>query len=378
MEFVDLKAQYEFLKDDIQKAINKVFEHGQFINGPEVVELEKRLAEYTGTKNCIAVASGIDALMIALRSLDIGPGDGVFVPSFTFFATAEAVSLAGATPIFVDIEADSFNIYIHSLEEQYGKFAKNGKLLPKAIISVDLFGLPADYDSLETFALQHNLYLIEDAAQGLGGSYKGRKNGSFGKIATTSFFPAKPLGCYGDGGAIFTNDSDLANTIRSISSHGQGVDKYDNVRIGTNSRLDTIQAAILLQKITIMDQEILQRKENAKLYTEKLSDYVSTPRVGQGMESAWAQYSILSVNRDDLVKAFKQNDIPLAIYYRKSLHLQTAYKDLGYSMGDLEVSESVSNQILSLPIHPYLELNDIERVTNVICELVGLSKKYFY
>ena len=354
MQFIDLESQYKHLKSKIDKRIQDVLNHGHYIMGPEVKELEDALAKYVGVKHVVSCANGTDALQLALMALDIGEGDAIFCPTFTFFATAEVVAYANATPVFVDSDERTFNICVASLEKQILKVIEVGKLVPKAIISVDLFGLPANYIELEALAEKYSLRLIEDAAQGFGGSINGKKAGSFGDIATTSFFPAKPLGCYGDGGAIFTNDDKLAELVRSYRVHGKGEDKYDNVRIGLNSRLDTIQAAILLEKLAEFPTELENRNIAAENYAKTLSEKYTTPFVPDGYYSSWAQYTVVCEDRDSEMQGFKEQGIPTMVYYRTCMHLQTAFKDLGYKEGDFPVAEKLSKQVFSLPMHGYL------------------------
>lgn len=370
MEFVDLRAQYAVLKDEIDEAIQRVLDHGRFIMGPEVFELEKRLAEYVGVKHCIACANGTDALLLPLMAWGIGPGDAVFVPIFTFFATAEIVSLVGATPVFVDIDARTFNLDPDQLESAIQRIENSGELVPKVVIPVDLFGLPADYPRIEAIARRHNLLVLEDGAQGFGGSFHGQKACSFGHAATTSFFPAKPLGCYGDGGAVLTNDDELAASLRSLRVHGQGTSKYDNVRIGLNSRLDTIQAAILLPKLRAFEEYELDRRESiAQTYSNTLTGTVSTPLVPDGYRSSWAQYSVLassSEERTRMQEALKSAGVPTMVYYVKPLHLQSAYRDLGYAEGDMPIAEDVCRRIFSLPMHPYLAPSAVDEIATVL------------
>jgi dTDP-4-amino-4,6-dideoxygalactose transaminase len=355
MQFIDLQAQYQHLKSKIDKRIADVLAHGKYIMGPEVQELEEKLAEYVGVKHAITCANGTDALSLALMVLDIKEGDAVFCPTFTFFATAEVVSFANATPVFVDSNEQTFNICPDDLERQIQKVIAEGKLKPKAIISVDLFGLPANYPEIEKLAEKYNLKLIEDAAQGFGGEINGQKAGSFGDIATTSFFPAKPLGCYGDGGAIFTNNDEYAELVRSYRVHGKGSDKYDNVRIGMNSRLDTIQAAILLEKLAEFPQELINRNLSAEKYGSELAYLFKTPQVPDGYLSSWAQYTLVDEDRDAVMAKYKQQGIPTVIYYGTCMHQQTAFSELGYQKGDFPVAEKLCKQVFSLPMHPYLE-----------------------
>jgi len=369
MQFIDLKTQYSRIENDVKSSINRVLEHGQYIMGPEVFELEKELATYVGVNHCITCSSGTDALLMSLMALGVGPGDAVFTTPFTFVATAEVISLVGATPVFVDIDSKTYNIDPQKLAIEVKRISEEGNLIPKAIIPVDLFGLPADYHSIQTIANKYNLYVIEDAAQGFGGSINGKKSGSFGDVAATSFFPAKPLGGYGDGGAVFTNSNKLAEKLESIRVHGKGENKYDNIRIGLNGRLDTIQAAILLHKLKIFPGELEKRKSAATFYSEKLREKFTTPFIPDGYNSAWAQYSILADSselRSECQQRLKDEEIPSAVYYSIPLHLQTAYNYLNYKLGDFTVSEEISNRIFSLPMHPYLTEVEINQITSML------------
>ena len=373
MQFIDLNAQQQRIRPKIEAKIKQVLDHGNYIMGPEIAELEGKLAEFVGIKHCISVASGTDALLMALMAYGVGPGDAIFTTPFTFFATGEVISLLGATPIFVDINPQTFNIDPARLEEAIVNFCQrstvnNHHLTPKGIIPVDLFGLPADYDAINTIANKHNLFVVEDAAQGFGGVYKGRNAGSLAEVATTSFFPAKPLGCYGDGGAIFTDDDELAVKLCSIRVHGKGTDKYDNVRIGVNGRLDTIQAAILLPKLDIFPDEMVSRQRVAETYSKNLEGLqsITIPAVPIGCCSAWAQYSILTDRRSELQMELGKNGVPTAIYYPKPLHLQPAFADLGYRPGDFPIAEDCASRIMSLPMHPYLDDEIIKYVCNHI------------
>ncbi|USD60285.1 DegT/DnrJ/EryC1/StrS family aminotransferase [Vibrio sp. SCSIO 43140] len=354
MQFIDLQAQYQHLKTRIDKRIHDVLDHGQYIMGPEVFELEEKLAEYVGVKHAITCANGTDALTLCMMVLDVKPGDGVFCPTFTFFATAEAVAFAGATPVFVDSDEDTFNICPKDLEKRIEQTLAAGELNPKAIIAVDLFGLPANYPELERIAKKYDLKLIEDAAQGFGGSINGQRAGSFGDIATTSFFPAKPLGCYGDGGAVFTDNDEYAELLRSYRVHGKGSDKYDNVRIGVNSRLDTIQAAILLEKLAEFPTELTKRNELANQYSKNLAGDLKLPIVPKGYSSSWAQYSVVSKEREKYIEYFNDTSIPTMVYYRTCMHEQTAFSYLGYTKGDFPFAEKLSVEIFSLPMHGYV------------------------
>ena len=369
MQFIDLAAQYQHLKQRIDQRIQTVLQHGNYIMGPEVAQLEQQLADYVGVKHCISCANGTDALQLAMLVLDIKPGDAVFCPTFTFFATAEVIAYAGATPVFVDSDERTFNICPQHLEQQIEQVLKDGKLIPKAIIAVDLFGLPANYPELEKIATKYQLKLIEDAAQGFGGEINGQRAGSFGDIATTSFFPAKPLGCYGDGGAVFTNNDEYAALFRSYRVHGKGKDKYDNVRIGINSRLDTLQAAILLEKLAEFPQELLNRNQLAALYSAQLAGNYTKPYVPQGYVSSWAQYTLVSDNRDAIMARCKENGVPTMIYYGTCMHQQTAFSALGYTDADFPTASKLAKQVFSIPMHPYMT----EAVLNNIIYSISLS-----
>jgi len=368
--FRDLKAQYQALKPQIDKAIQTVLDEGQFIMGRQVHELEETLAEYVGVKHCITCANGTDALLMVLMAWDIKAGDAVFVPDFTFFATAEVVALVGATPVFVDVDEDTFNIDPVKLEAAIQQTIQEGRYEPRVIIPVDLFGLPADYPAIEKIAEKYNLLILEDGAQGFGGKIGERKACSFGQAATTSFFPAKPLGCYGDGGAIFTNDDDLAQVLDSIRMHGKGATRYDNIRIGLNSRLDTIQAAILQVKLrAFIDYELEKVNQIADTYTKRLKDIVTTPVIPDGYYSSWAQYTIKldsKEQRNSLQQKLKKQGIPTMIYYPKPLHKQVAFKNIASNARELSITENLCNRALSLPIHPYLEENTIAYLCKAI------------
>lgn len=370
MQFIDLYAQYLQLKEEIDSNIQKVLDHGKYIMGPEVAELEKELAEYVGVKHCITCANGTDALQMVLMAWGIKEGDAVFVPSFTFMSTAEVVSLEGATPVFTDIELNTFNMCAESLEKQILKVIEEGKLTPKAIIPVDLFGQPANYDKILPIAKKYNLLVLEDGAQGFGGSINGKMACSFGDAATTSFFPAKPLGCYGDGGAIFTDNDELAELLKSIRIHGKGTEKYDNVRIGLNSRLDTLQAAILLPKLkAFKEYELQKRNEVAQKYADALQGKYQVPVVPEGMISSWAQYTLLLKNEEErnaLQAKLQAAGVPSMIYYPKPLHQQTCYKWLVYDEGSLPNSGKASKCVLSLPMSPWINDEDQEKVISAI------------
>lgn len=369
--FIDLKAQHRRLGRGIEDAIGRVLEHGRFIMGPEVRTLEERLAGFAGVKHVVTCASGTDALQLPLMAWGIGPGDAVFVPTFTFAATAEVVALVGATPVFVDVLPDSFNMDPESLESAVKAVAAEGRLRPAAVIPVDLFGQPADYDALLPLAEAHGLRVLSDAAQSFGASYHGKRAGSIGDVAATSFFPAKPLGCFGDGGAIFTDDDDVAATMRSLRVHGQGSDKYDNVRIGMNGRLDTMQAAILLEKLSIFEEEIAARQNVADGYRAALEGAVEVPGVMTGAVSAWAQYTIKLDDRDGVAARLKAAGVPTAIYYPRPLHRQTAYRDYPVAPSGLPVSEALSGRVLSLPMHPYLDDGTQGRITAAVTNAIG-------
>lgn len=354
ISFIDLKAQAAALGERIPFAITRVLAHGSFISGPEVEVLENQLAQFCGARRAISCANGTDALSLVLMLEGVGPGDAVFVPAFTFVATAEIAPLLGATPIFIDVCEDTFNMDVNSLEAAIGEAKRKG-LTPRVVIPVDLFGLPADYDAINAIARVHRLLVVADSAQGFGGRYKRHMTGTLGHYTTTSFFPAKPLGCYGDGGAVFTDDNEKADLLRSIAVHGKGSDKYDNVRIGVNSRLDTLQAAILIEKLTIFPQEIRLRDRIAARYTAGLSAAVRTPFVPQGLSSVWAQYTIRVEARDRFSARMKQAGIPTAIYYPIPLHMQTGYRHFPTAPGGLPVSEKLAREVVSLPMHPYLD-----------------------
>ena len=369
--FIDLKAQYARIQDDINAGIQGVLEHGKYIMGPEIAEFESQLASFCGAKHAITCSNGTDALSLGLMAYDIGPGDAVFTTPFTFFATAEVIALAGATPVFVDIDPKTFNIDPAKLAEEVARVSAEGKLKPRGIIPVNLFGLAPDFDAIDIVAKEHGLFVLEDTAQGFGGVYKGRISGSLGDISSTSFFPAKPLGCYGDGGAVFTSDDELAAKMRSIRVHGQGSDKYDNVRIGLNARFDTIQAAIMLPKLAIFPEEIELRQKVASNYTKALEGLVETPFVPEGYTSVWAQYSVLSDHREKIQVELQEAGIPSVVYYRIPCHLSKAFEHLGYKEGDMPESEKASKRIFSLPMHPYVQDDFAERVADIIRSTVS-------
>lgn len=370
MQFRDLKTQYQLLKPQIDQAIHTVLNEGQFIMGRQVQELEESLADYVGVKHCITCANGTDALYMVLMAWDIKTGDAVFIPDFTFFATGEVVSLIGALPVFVDVDPDTYNIDPVKLETAIKKTFGEGLYQPKAIIPVDLFGLPANYPEIKKIAQRYNLLILEDGAQGFGGRIEYRRACSFGHAATTSFFPAKPLGCYGDGGAVFTDDDELAEKIRSIRIHGKGSSRYDNVCLGVNSRLDTIQAAILQVKFqAFIDYELENVNQIAQLYTARLKGIVKTPVIPEGYYSSWAQYTIQFDNkeqRDTIQEKVREQGIPTMIYYPKPMHRQKAFCDLECPKSDLKVTNCLCDRVLSLPIHPYLQESDIIKICGEI------------
>ena len=365
--FIDIVEQRRRLGTKIDDAVSKVLTHCQFINGPEVTQLESDLAKYCGAKHVVACASGTDALLMVLMAKGIGPGDAVICPTFTFCATGEVVALTGATPLFVDVDETTFNMNVDSLKRGIATAKKLG-LKVKAVIPVDLFGQSADHDAIAAVAKDNGMFVLDDAAQSFGASYKGKRLGTLALATATSFFPAKPLGCYGDGGAIFTDDADLAEKLRSVRVHGQGTEKYDNIRIGLTARLDTIQAAILIEKLKIFDDEIAARNKVASRYFDALHNIVIAPRVADGNVSTWAQYTIRlpNGNRDAFANALKAQSVPTAIYYPKSMHQQTAYKHYPVVEGGLAVSEKLSEDVISLPMHPYLDQASQDRVIKAV------------
>ncbi len=371
MQFIDLAAQRARISHRLKPAIDRVIDGGAYILGPEVREFEKQMAGYVGARNAVACANGTDALLLPLLASGIGPGDAVFVPSFTFAATAEVVALAKAEPVFVDIDADSYNMDPASLEAAIAMVKAEGRLVPRAIIPVDLFGLAADYPAIEAIARRENLMIVEDAAQAIGGSLDNRMCGAFGHVAATSFYPAKPLGCYGDGGAMFTDDDDLAERLRSFAFHGKGETQYDNVHVGLNSRLDTLQAAILIEKLAILEDEMAERQVVARRYAQGLAGFVKTPVVPENRRSAYAQYAIETPHRDGLKAHLQAAGIPSVIYYVKPLHLQVAYEHFPRAPGGLPVSEELPKRILCLPMHPYLTAEDQERICGTIAGYVA-------
>lgn len=368
--FIDLHAQRQRLGRQIDDAIAAVLEHGNYIMGPEIATLERQLAAFCGAKHAITCSSGTDALVMVLMAKGVGPGDAVFVPSFTFAATAEAVALLGAAPVFVDIDRHTFNIAADSLEQAIAAVRSAGDLKAKGVIPVDLFGQPADYDAIHDIAERHGLWIMADAAQSFGATYRDRSVGTLAETTATSFFPAKPLGCYGDGGAIFTDDDGIADLLRSIRVHGKGTDKYDNARIGVNGRLDTLQAAILLPKLAIFQDEIRTRQRATDCYDALLGDIVETPRCQERATSVWAQYTLVlpAAKRDQLAAGLQRRSIPSAVYYPKPLHEQTAYRQYPRSPDGLPVSSELSLRVLSLPMHPYLEEAMQQRIADAVRE----------
>lgn len=369
MQFIDLKTQYNKIKDQVDKSIIKVLESGAYIGGPGITQLEEQLAEFAGVKHCLACSNGTDALLIPLMAWDINPGDAVFTTSFTFIASGEVIALRGATPVFVDIDPETYNMCPDSLENAIQKVINTTDLKPKAIIPVDLFGLAADYTKINAIAKKYNMRVLEDGAQSFGGTYKGQRTGSFGDAAATSFYPAKPLGAYGDAGASFTNDDSMIEIFRSIRVHGMGTDKYDNIRIGINGRMSTIQAAVLLAKMTIFEDELVARERIARNYHQLLGGKVKIPTTPENYTSAWAQYTVQVESpekRNEIFNRFKENGIPYSVFYPLPLHMQTAYKDICINADDMTKSEFAAERVFSIPMHPYLEEKDQERIASLI------------
>ncbi|MDC0947838.1 DegT/DnrJ/EryC1/StrS family aminotransferase [Gammaproteobacteria bacterium] len=374
MKFVDLGRQFQAFEGAIRTNMDVVLESQAFINGPAVRELEQRLADYVGVKHCLGVSSGTDALIMALMALDIGPGDAVFCPTFTFIATAEAITIVGATPVFVDVRLDTFNLCAQDLERRIDDVILQGSLRPRAVMPVDLFGLLADYPAIDVIAKRHNLRIIEDGAQGFGATLSRRKGPSFGDIGTTSFFPAKPLGCFGDGGAVFTDDDQLADVMRSIRVHGQGSSKYDNVRLGLTARLDTLQAAVVLAKLDGFDAEFAARDRIAATLTGGLKDVVHTPILPRGHGSAWAQYTIRCGQRDALQRHLQAAGIPTMIYYQRSMHRQSVYRGVSNAAERFPNAERLENEVLSLPVHPYLTEKEVAAIVDGVCSFEGTNE----
>lgn len=369
--FIDLQAQRARIADRIDAAIARVLAHGQFIFGPEVKALEGRLAEFVGAKHCLANANGTDALVLPLMAWGVGKDDAVFCPSFTFAATAEIVPWVDATPVFVDVRSDTYNMDPASLEAAIAGVRRDGKLKPKVVIAVDLFGQPADYPAIAAICQREGLKLIADSAQGFGCTLDGKHPMHWADVTTTSFFPAKPLGCYGDGGATLSNSDGDTMLMRSYAFHGAGTDRYDNVRIGMNSRLDTIQAAILIEKLAIFADEIRVRNEVADRYAHMLEGLVRTPTVIEGGVSTWAQYVIEAEDRDGLAAHLREAGVPTAQYYPKALHVQQAYKDFPVGAGGMKVSEDICKRVLALPMHPYLDGQTQTKIAGAVREFVN-------
>jgi dTDP-4-amino-4,6-dideoxygalactose transaminase len=369
--FIDLGAQRRRIGRKMDEAVLRVVNHGHYIMGPEVAELEKRLAAFCGSKHVLSCANGTDALGLGLMAMGVKAGDAVLVPSFTFAATAEVVVWFGATPIFVDVLEKTFNLDPAGLEAGIETARRRG-LRPVGVIPVDLFGLPADFDRIEAVARANRMWVMPDAAQSFGATYKGRKVGTMGEITTTSFYPAKPLGCYGDGGALFTDDDKLIEVLRSLRVHGQGADKYDNVRVGMNGRLDTMQAAVLIEKLAIFSDEIVARNRIANAYDAALKDIVTVPHVPTGLTSVWAQYTIRlpGRNRDKVAAALNAHGVPTAVHYPRPLHRQTAYRDYPVAGNGLPVSERIAEEVLSLPMHPYLDERTQSRIVAALRAVV--------
>jgi dTDP-4-amino-4,6-dideoxygalactose transaminase len=372
MQFIDLAAQQLRIKDKIDARIAQVLAHGRYIMGPEVGELEDALSAFCGAKHSLTCANGTDALLLALMALNVRTGQAILCPSFTFAATAEVVPSLGAVPVFVDCDPDTYNINPASLERGIAH-AKTLGLKPTVVISVDLFGLPADYDAIEEIVVCEGLKLITDSAQGFGGVYKGRRSGTIGDFCTTSFFPSKPLGCYGDGGALFTEDDEAAELIKSYRVHGKGGHKYDNQRIGMNSRLDTLQAAVLCEKIAIFADELERRNVVAQRYNAALSNILITPHVPDGLVSSWAQYTVRprdGTSRETILESLKAAGVPTAVYYPLPLHMQTAYKVFPTDPNGLTVSEDIAAKVFSLPMHPYLTTQDQDKIISALYDCV--------
>ena len=368
MEFLDLKTQQNRIRKPLEKRFSAILDHGAYIMGPEVYELEEKLADYCGVKHAISCSSGTDALLIPLMAWGIGPGDAVFTTPFTYVATAEVIALLGATPVFVDVYDSTFNIDCEKLEIAIQDTIKDGQLTPKAIIPVDLFGVPARYRVIEDIANKYDLKVIEDAAQSFGGSINNEKVGTFGDVAATSFYPAKPLGCYGDGGAIFTNNDDLADRCKAIRIHGTSSDKYNSEMIGLNGRLDSIQAAVLLEKLTIFDDELSMRNEVNDYYRQYLNNAQYIPK---NYHSAHALFSVTlghNHKREEIIGRLHERTIPTVVYYKYPIHLMAGFKYLGYMHGDFPVSEHLSSTIVSLPMHPYLNNDDIDIIIETLID----------
>ncbi len=374
MQFIDLAAQYQRIAPKVQERINGVLDNGRYIMGPDVLELEQRLADYVGKKYCVSCSNGTDGLILPLLAMGVGEGDAVFVPDFTFFASAEAACAVGATPVFVDILPDTYNMDPAHLEKMVEKVKAEGKLTPKVVIPVDLFGQPADYDAIEKIAKAYDMKVLEDGAQGFGGTANGKKACSFGDVSSTSFFPAKPLGCYGDGGAMFTDSEELRDLLVSLRVHGSNpADKYDNIRIGRNCRLDTMQAAVLHCKLDVFDDEVEKRHWVAEQYNKRLAGHVVTPALAEGFTSSYAQYTIRLDNEEQrarVMAAMKEEGIPTMIYYPRPMHGQTAFKGMA-DPADYPVSEAACKQVMALPMHPYLTEGEIDLVCTNLLNALG-------
>jgi UDP-2-acetamido-2-deoxy-ribo-hexuluronate aminotransferase len=369
MNFIDLQKQLDQIRPNVEQRLHAVLHHGRFVMGAEITQLESELAEYCGSKHAIACSNGTDALMMGLMALGIGPGDAVITTPFTFFATPEVIALCGATPVFADVDPVTYNLEPARLEAAIEKVKADGKLTVKGIMPVDIFGVPADYDAINAIAEKHGLWVLQDACQSYGAEYKGVKAPSMGTIGATSFFPAKPRGCYGDGGAVFTDDDQLNDVMRSIRVHGyDGGDKYDNTRLGINGRMDTMQAAVLLEKMTLYPEEVAKRNMVADQYAKRLShvEDLTLPTVPEGCVSVWAQFCVQSPRRAEIQAALQAESIPSPVYYGKSMHLLKAMDYLGYRKGDMPVSEALSENIFALPFHPYLREMDLDRICNTI------------
>jgi dTDP-4-amino-4,6-dideoxygalactose transaminase len=368
VQFIDLHAQQKLIREKIEKRISKVLDHGRYINGPEIEELEESLSAYVGVDFAVGVGSGTDALLISLMAQGVGLNDAVFTSVFTFIATAEVIKLAGAVPVFVDIDPETYNIDPKKLGAAVESVQKAGRLNPKGIIPVDLFGQPADYEPINTLAETYGLFVLEDAAQSFGASSNGEKTCALSSLAATSFFPAKPLGCYGDGGMVFTHDEKIREILTSIRVHGQGSNKYDNIRVGINGRMDTLQAAVLLCKFEIFEKEMELRQKVASRYSSALREQYTVPHVKEKNVSSWAQYSLLHPERARKIQHLKEKGIPSAVYYPKPLHQQAAFKDLGYHAGDFPVAERIADDIFSIPMHPYLPTDEQDYIIETLLE----------
>ena len=371
MQFIDLNAQQQPIRNEIETRIRKVLDHGRYILGPEVRELEEALAEYVGVPHAVGVASGTDALLMALMACDVGPGDAVFTSPFTFIATAEVIQLLGAVPVFVDIDPDTWNLDAAALDTAVSAVAAKGNLRPRGVMPVDIFGQAADYAAINKVAEKHNLFVLEDMAQSFGAEQNGKRAGALSPLAGTSFFPAKPLGAYGDGGMVFTTDEEIRETLCSLRVHGKGRHKYENVRIGVNGRLDTLQAAILLAKFSVFPAEMEKRQVVAARYADGLGEVAVLQKVIPGNRSAWAQYSLRIPGREKIQEALKAEGIPTAVYYPVPLHLQPAFSNLGYAKGDFPISEAVAEDIFSLPFYPYLDPAAQDKIIEAVRRAAG-------